>query len=139
MSIKASGSQPCHACGPAQHIATLRTNMITVIINSIYPPPTKKQTRLAAGNLQHGEEVVGFGVRLVRELDGLMLALDEQTHATRHIGSHIERVASAAEEFGLAARQSAHTASTLLGVVNRLDGEVAHGLSQAYTVKRATA
>ena len=61
-----------------------------------------------------------------RELDGLMLALDEQTHAARHIGSHIERVASAAEEFGLAARSSAQTASDLLGVVHRLDGEVAH-------------
>ena len=69
----------------------------------------QKQTRLAADNLLHSEEVVGFGVRLVRdlvsplrqlregagetrrELDGLMLALDEQTHAARHIGSHIER------------------------------------------------
>ncbi|AQR65638.1 hypothetical protein BXU06_11690 [Aquaspirillum sp. LM1] len=122
----------------AEH-TTRATREIDQMIQSI-----QQQTRLAADNLLHGEQVVGFGVRLVRdlvsplrqlregagetrrELDELMLALDEQTHATRHIGSHIERVASAAEEFGLAARQSAHTASTLLGVVNRLDGEVAH-------------
>ncbi len=122
----------------AEH-TTRATAEIDEMIKSI-----QKQTRLAADNLLHGEEVVGFGVRLVRdlvsplrqlregagetrrELDGLMLALDEQTHAARHIGSHIERVASAAEEFGLAARSSAQTASDLLGVVHRLDGEVAH-------------
>ena len=63
----------------------------------------------------------------------------EQVSKTSKIGSHIERVASAAGECGLAARQSAHPASTLLGGGRRLDGEVAHGLSQAYTVKRATA
>ena len=50
-----------------------------------------------------------------RELDGLMLALDEQTHAARHIGSHIERVASAAEEFGLAARSSAKNRQRFTG------------------------
>lgn len=62
----------------------------------------------------------------------------ELVSKTSKIGSHIERVASAAEECGLAARQSAHPASTLPGG-SRLDDEVVHGLSLAYTVKRATA
>ena len=49
----------------------------------------------------------------------------ELVSKTSKIGSHIERVASAAGECGLATRQSAHPASTLPGG-SRLDGEVAH-------------
>ena len=104
----------------------------------------QQQTQLAAANLLQGEQVVTFGVTLVRELltplrelrqgagdtrqelGGLIAALEEQTHAARHIGSHVERVASTAEQFGAAARGSAHTATALLGVVTRLDREVAH-------------
>ena len=104
----------------------------------------QQQTQLAAANLLQGEHVVTFGVTLVRELltplrelrqgagdtrqelGGLIAALEEQTHAARHIGSHVERVASTAEQFGAAARGSAHTAAALLGVVTRLDREVAH-------------
>ena len=121
----------------AEHIVDYNSGLAHAVFYALTAWPHIEARHL------HGE-VVGFGVRLVRdlvsplrqlregagetrrELDGLMLALDEQTHAARHIGSHIERVASAAEEFGLAARSSAQTASDLLGVVHRLDGEVAH-------------
>ena len=61
-----------------------------------------------------------------RELGELISALEEQSQAARHIGSHVERVANAAEQFGAVARGSADTANMLLGVVTRLDGEVAH-------------
>ncbi len=122
----------------AEH-TTRATREIDGMIQTI-----QKQTQLAAANLLQGEHVVTFGVTLVRELltplrelrqgagetrqelDGLIAALEEQTHAARHIGSHVERVASAAEQFGAAARGSAHTAASLLGVVTRLDREVAH-------------
>ena len=43
----------------------------------------QQQTRLAADNLRHGEEVVGFGVRLVRDLVSPLRQLREgagETH-----------------------------------------------------------
>lgn len=75
---------------------------------------------------------------MIDTIDKAAQGVAELVSKTSKIGSHIERVASAAGECGLAARQSAHPASTLPGG-RRLDDEVAHGLSQAYTVKRATA
>ena len=75
---------------------------------------------------------------MIDTIDKAAQGVAELVSKTSKIGSHIERVASAAGECGLATRQSAHPASTLPGG-SRLDGEVAHGLSQAYTVKRATA
>jgi methyl-accepting chemotaxis protein len=122
----------------AEH-TTRATTEIDEMIRTI-----QQQTELAAENLLQGEQVVTFGVTLVRELvdplrqlrEGagdtrrelgeLISALEEQSQAARHIGSHVERVASAAEQFGAVARGSADTANMLLGVVTRLDGEVAH-------------
>lgn len=122
----------------AEH-TTRATTEIDEMIRSI-----QQQTELAAENLLQGEQVVTFGVTLVRELvdplrqlrEGagdtrrelgeLISALEEQSQAARHIGSHVERVANAAEQFGAVARGSADTANMLLGVVTRLDGEVAH-------------
>ena len=122
----------------AEH-TTRATTEIDEMIRTI-----QQQTELAAENLLQGEQVVTFGVTLVRELvdplrqlrEGagdtrrelgeLISALEEQSQAARHIGSHVERVANAAEQFGAVARGSADTANMLLGVVTRLDGEVAH-------------
>ena len=104
----------------------------------------QKQTRLAADNLLHGEEVVGFGVRLVRDLVSPLRQLREgagrnpprtgradagagRTNPPPAISAAISSGWPARrKEFGLAARSSAQTASDLLGVVHRLDGEVAH-------------
>ena len=55
-----------------------------------------------------------------------MLALDEQTHAARHIGSHIERSGQRGGRIWPGRAQLSTNRQRFMGVVHRLDGEVAH-------------